>query len=104
MKHDVILSYGKTLNPTWNVQFKPHRTEYFKKFKKDKNGRLYRDDVNPTAGGARTIYLDELKDRMNYQRCYAEILDADPSVGNLKLTGEAMMDIQEPEEAIKYYE
>ena len=41
---------------------------------------------------------------MNYQRCYLEILDADPSVENLKLTGEALMDIQEPEEAISYYE
>ena len=50
------------------------------------------------------LYLDELKDRMNYQRCYLEILDADPSVENLKLTGEALMDIQEPEEAIHYYE
>ncbi len=30
-----------------------------KRFKKDSNGRLYRDDVNPTAGGSRVIYLDE---------------------------------------------
>lgn len=50
------------------------------------------------------LYLDELKDRMNYQRCYLEILDSNPSVDNLKLTGEALMDIQEPEEAITYYE
>jgi len=48
--------------------------------------------------------LDELKDRMNYQRCYLEILDNDPSVDNLKLTAKALMDIQEPEEAIQYYE
>ena len=50
------------------------------------------------------IYLDELKDRVNYQRCYLEILDSFPSVENFKLTASALMDIQEPEEAIKYYE
>lgn len=61
MKHDVVLSYSKSLNPTWSVQYKPHRPEYLKRFKKDKEGRLYRDDVNPTGGGARTIFLDELK-------------------------------------------
>jgi hypothetical protein len=32
------------------------------------------------------IYLDVLKDRLNYQRCYLEILDTDPSVENFKLT------------------
>jgi len=41
---------------------------------------------------------------MNYQRCYLEILDNDPSVDNFKLTATALMDIQEPEEAIQYYE
>jgi len=50
------------------------------------------------------LYLDELKDRMNYKRCYLEILDTDPSVDNFKLTAQALMDIQEPEEAIQYYE
>lgn len=50
------------------------------------------------------IYLDVLKDRLNYQRCYLEILDTDPSVENFKLTAKALMDIQEPEEAIQYYE
>lgn len=50
------------------------------------------------------LYLDELKDRINYQRCYLEILDHDPSVDNFKLTAAALMDIQEPEEAIQYYE
>jgi tetratricopeptide repeat protein 21B len=50
------------------------------------------------------IYLDELKDRNNYTRCYLEILDADPSVQNFKMTAAALMDIQEPEEAIQYYE
>jgi adenine-specific DNA-methyltransferase len=59
-KHDTIIVYSKSKNHTWNVQYKPHRPEYVSRFKKDKNGRLYRDDVNPTGGGARTIYLDEV--------------------------------------------
>ena len=46
------------------------------------------------------LYLDELKDRTNYKRCYLEILDAEQSVDNFKLTAQALMDIQEPEEAI----
>lgn len=58
-KHDVIYSYTLGEEWTWNTQFKPHKDEYIKRFKKDENGRLYRDDVNPTAGGARIIYLDE---------------------------------------------
>ena len=33
-----------------------------------------------------------------------EILDHDPSVDNHKLAAQALMDIQEPEEAIIYYE
>jgi tetratricopeptide repeat protein 21B len=31
------------------------------------------------------IYLDELKDRNNYTRCYLEILDAKSSVENFKM-------------------
>ena len=50
------------------------------------------------------IYLDELKDRNNYTRCYLEILDAKSSVENFKMVAQALMDIQEPEEAIQYYE
>ena len=61
-KHDVILSYAKNLDSAiWNTQYKPHKEEYLKRWKKDKNGRYYRDDVNPTKGGKRKIYLDELK-------------------------------------------
>lgn len=60
-KHDLILSYTKTPEYTWNVQYKPHSPEYVKRFKKDENGRLYRDDVNPTGGGTRIIYLDEVE-------------------------------------------
>lgn len=59
-KHDVIYSYVKNDEDyIWNTQYKPHSPEYIKRFKKDANGRLYRDDVNPTAGGSRIIYLDE---------------------------------------------
>ena len=59
-KHDTILSYTKTKDYYWDVQYVPHSDEYINRFKKDENGRLYRDDVNPTGGGARVIYLDEV--------------------------------------------
>ena len=60
-KNDIILSYTKTNEYTWNVQFVPHKEEYIKKkWKKDNAGRYYRDDVNKTSGEFRTIYLDEL--------------------------------------------
>jgi tetratricopeptide repeat protein 21B len=39
------------------------------------------------------IYLQELKDRQNYMRCYLEILDADQSVSNFKMVAKAMMNI-----------
>lgn len=48
--------------------------------------------------------MDELKDRNNYTRCYLEILDAKSSVENFKMVAQALMDIQEPEEAIIYFE
>jgi hypothetical protein len=35
-----------------------------------------------------------------YKRCYLEILDADPTCTNFKMVSSALMDIQEPEEAI----
>lgn len=59
-KHDTLISYRKTSTATWHTQYKPHKPEYIARFKKDKTGRLYRDDVNPTAGGTRVIYLDEV--------------------------------------------
>jgi len=61
-KHDYLFSYKKnTDNFIWNTQFKPHNEDYLKRWKKDESGRLYRDDVNPTKGGTRIIYLDELE-------------------------------------------
>lgn len=60
-KHDTLYSYTKSEDYIWNTQFKPHSEEYVKRFKTDENGRKYRDDVNPTAGGSRIIYLDEIE-------------------------------------------
>jgi DNA modification methylase len=61
-KHDDIISYRKSKNQfIWHTQFKPHSDEYLKRWKTDKDGRRYRDDVNPTAGGTRIIYLDEVE-------------------------------------------
>jgi len=60
-KHDTIFSYCKAKDSfIWNTQYKPHNPEYLKRWKKDENGRMYRDDVNPTKGGSRIIYLDEI--------------------------------------------
>jgi DNA modification methylase len=61
-KHDNIISYRKIHDSfIWHTQFKPHSEEYLKRWKRDKDGRLFRDDVNPTAGGTRIIYLDEIE-------------------------------------------
>ena len=61
-KHDTIVSYRKDPDSfTWNTQYKAHKPEYLKRWKQDEKGRYYRDDVNPTKGGTRTIYLDEVE-------------------------------------------
>lgn len=61
-KHDVILSYTKSEQYHWVVQYTPHGEEYVKRFKiEPETGRFYRDDVNPTGGGTRIIYLDEVE-------------------------------------------
>ena len=61
-KHDDIISYRKSKDKfIWQTQFRPHGEEYLKRWKIDENGRKYRDDVNPTGGGTRIIYLDELE-------------------------------------------
>lgn len=61
-KHDIIVSYRKNIDEfIWNTQYKPHKPEYLKRWKKDADGRYYRDDVNPTAGGTRIIYLDQIE-------------------------------------------
>lgn len=61
-KHDNIISYRKIRDKfIWHTQYKPHNEEYLKRWKTNEDGRLYRDDVNPTAGGTRIIYLDEIE-------------------------------------------
>jgi adenine-specific DNA-methyltransferase len=60
-KHDLIFSYVKTEGYFWKTQYKPHSPEYLKRFKPDETGRLCRSDVNPTGGGSRKIYLDEVE-------------------------------------------
>ena len=59
-KHDSLLIYSRGRARTWHTQYKPHRPEYIKRFKRDSLGRLYRDDVNPSKGGMRVIYLDDV--------------------------------------------
>lgn len=59
-KHDSILIYANGDEHTWTTQFVPHSPEYLKRWKAAADGRLYRDDVNPTGGGSRVIYLDEV--------------------------------------------
>lgn len=59
-KHDDIFYFVKDEDDyVWNLQVRPHSQEYKDRFKTDENGRKYRDDVNPTGGGTRIIYLDE---------------------------------------------
>ena len=60
-KHDTIFSYTMSNDYKWEVQVRPHSKDYKKRFKKGTDGRYFRDDVNPTGGGARIIYLDEVK-------------------------------------------
>jgi len=60
-KNDIIFFYTKSKEHYFEPQYKPHKPEYLERFKPDKTGRLCRTDVNPTKGGRRTIYLDEVK-------------------------------------------
>ncbi|MGV0984658.1 MAG: site-specific DNA-methyltransferase [Limnohabitans sp.] len=60
-KHDTIFLYSKGSDYHWKTQYKPHSPEYLKRFKPDETGRLCRSDVNPTGGGSRKIYLDEVE-------------------------------------------
>ncbi|CAD8066862.1 unnamed protein product [Paramecium sonneborni] len=50
------------------------------------------------------VYLKYLKDRRNYTKCYAEIIEAEPTAENYKLIGEAFMKINEPQEAVLSYQ
>ncbi|MET4781791.1 site-specific DNA-methyltransferase [Glaciihabitans sp. UYNi722] len=59
-KHDNIFIYRKAPNHYWRTQYRPHSPDYLKRFKRDESGRLYRGDVNPSGGGTRKIYLDDV--------------------------------------------
>ncbi|WP_305804146.1 DNA methyltransferase [Stenotrophomonas sp. YIM B06876] len=60
-KHDLLFSYVRSDGYFWKTQYKPHDAEYLKRFRPDETGRLCRSDVNPTGGGSRKIYLDEVE-------------------------------------------
>lgn len=60
-KHDSIFAYGKSDARIWNPVFRAYSKEYLARWKVDESGELYRDDVNPTGGGSRVIYLKDLK-------------------------------------------
>lgn len=76
-KHDSIISFRKGERHIWHTQFKPHSAEYLKRWKTDENGRRYRDDVNPTAGGTRIIYLDEVEGDI-VDSCWTDISPVNP--------------------------
>lgn len=50
------------------------------------------------------MYLTHLKDRRQYARCYAELIESNPVFENYYLLGDAMMKINEPEDAANSYE
>ena len=61
-KNDTLLLFAKSANLVrFHTQYRTHKPEYIKRFREDADGRLYRDDVNPTGGGRRAIYLDQTK-------------------------------------------
>jgi site-specific DNA-methyltransferase (adenine-specific) len=59
-KHDILFYYVKSSDAFFSTQYLPHKPEYLKRFKPDETGRLCRTDVNPTKGGTRKIYLDDV--------------------------------------------
>lgn len=76
-KHDSIISFRKGDRHIWHTQFKPHSEEYLKRWKTDASGRRYRDDVNPTVGGSRVIYLDEMEGDI-VDSCWTDISPVNP--------------------------
>lgn len=49
------------------------------------------------------IYLNHMKQRRQYAKCYQDLAETFPTFENLKLLGDAMMKIQEPQDAIEAY-
>uniref|UniRef100_A0A1I7TW51 TPR_REGION domain-containing protein n=1 Tax=Caenorhabditis tropicalis TaxID=1561998 RepID=A0A1I7TW51_9PELO len=50
------------------------------------------------------IYLEEKKDKRMFASCYRELLKVEPTPGSYSLLGDAFMKVQEPEDAINFYE
>lgn len=50
------------------------------------------------------IHLKYLKSRKGYAKCYYEIIEAAPTFENFKIYGDALIKINEPEEASIAYE
>lgn len=50
------------------------------------------------------IHLKYLKSRKGYARCYFEIIESNPTFENYKIYGDALIKINEPEEASVAYE
>lgn len=50
------------------------------------------------------IYLKYVKDRRNYTLCYVELIEAEPTAENYKLMGDALMRINDPQEAVIAYQ
>lgn len=50
------------------------------------------------------IYLNNMMQRRQYAKCYQDLAETFPTFENLKLFGDALMNIQEPHDAIAAYE
>ncbi|CAI2348333.1 unnamed protein product [Caenorhabditis sp. 36 PRJEB53466] len=50
------------------------------------------------------IYLDEKKDKRMFAACYRELLKVEATPNSYSLLGDAFMKVQEPEDAINFYE
>ena len=52
IKNESLLFYARDVKHiVFNTQYKPHKSEYLRRFNPDSTGRLCRTDVNPTRGG-----------------------------------------------------
>lgn len=63
------------------------------------NAKGYMEARKKLAG----IYLNEMKQRRQYAKCYQDLAQAFPTFENIKLYGDALMKILEPEDAIRVY-
>lgn len=49
------------------------------------------------------VYLDHMKDRRHYAKCYTDLITHNPSASNYKLLGLALLKIQEPQDALNAF-